>query len=840
MDRVLEVGGYAAGYCGRLFAQAGCDVARVEAVAGLPPQPPGAVGATALEIYLHAGKQRIAQASTRELGNLARQADVAIVEAPGARAIAALGFDGWETPVRAAITPFGRTGPKRDAPAAPATLLAAAGYTCIMGDPQRPPLTLPGHYPEFQSGGFTFAAANASRLAGERNAIDVGMLETVMALSQFTTVMWHCAGEIRRRHGNDFWHVVPTNLFRCADGWVYVNIVPGFWDAFAACIERPELVLDKRFETNERRREHREALHEIIAAALAPLTKADIQARADAARIPLGVVQSLDDVLADPHLAARNFWQAIATETGAACRNERGEAVRSPRRAWRVNGNPPPSLTLLPAAPADAQCPWATEGSRASIPPTAAPGGATASGGTSANPTCGRRDNAPSPAPAAVGKRSAGGARATGPLRGVRILDLTHVWAGPLATRVLADLGADVVKIEAPMGRGPRVLPTELNLGGWLPEPSGQRPGPASPPKEPWNASAIFVKLQRNKRSVALDLKQAEGRDVFLALAAVADVVIENFSARAMPALGLGYETLRAANSHIIYVAMPGYGTAGPYRDRVAFGPTVEVMSGLTHVLGYSRDEPRCTAMALMDPIAAVNAAAAVVATLRERTATGCGARVELALHESGAAFCGPWLVERQLSGLFPAEPSSLAEGSMERLGNRHPNMAPHGVYPCAGEDAWVAIACRDDGDWQHLCTAVGTGLVGRANLAQRRQMHDAIDAAIAAWTSQRSKAEAERALLAAGVPAGAVNATPDMTADAQVQARGFFVPLEAGGTPMPGNPIKMGGISPADWTPCPKLGADNAPVLREWLGYDSSEVEQLMRRGVLVDKPPA
>ena len=807
MDRVLEIGGYAAGYCGRLFAQAGCDVVRVEAVEGLAPQAPGAVGAAALDIHLHAGKRRIAHATTCELGDLARRADVAIAEAPGAAALAALGFDDWETPVRAAITPFGRTGPKRDAPAVPASLLAAAGYTFIMGDPQRPPLTLPGHYPEFQSGGFTFVAANASRLARERNAIDVGMLETVMALSQFTTVMWHCDGEIRRRHGNDFWYVVPTNLFRCADGWVYVNIVPGFWDAFAACIERPELVLDERFDTNARRREHRDALHEIIAAALAPLTKADIQARADAARVPIGAVQSLDDVLADPHLADRDLWQTVETGAGAAS-GEGGDAVRSPRRAWRLNGATVPALTLHPVAAAGAGHPWTTAAERGP-------------------------SNLPQPAAPAAGKQAAAGRTgARGPLRGVRILDLTHVWAGPLATRILADLGAEVVKIEAPMGRGGRAVPTELNLGGWLPDAAGERTGSAVPP-EPWNAAAIFVKLQRNKRSVALDLKQAAGRDVFLALVAEADVVIENFSARAMPALGLGYETLRQANSRIIHVAMPGYGTAGPYRDRVAFGPTVEVMSGLTHVLGYSPEEPRCTSMALMDPIAAVNAASAVVATLRERAASGHGAIVELALHESGAAFCGPWLVERQLGG------RGAAERSMERLGNRHPHMAPHGVYPCAGEDAWVAVACRDDADWRRLCATVDAGLDGAAGLAERRRMHHAIDAAIAAWTSRRGKGEAESALLAAGVPAGAVNATPDMIADAQVRARGFFVPLEAGGTPMPGNPIKMGGVSPSDWTPCPKLGADNAAVLGEWLGYDGSQVARLMRDGVLVDRPP-
>ena len=408
---------------------------------------------------------------------------------------------------------------------------------------------------------------------------------------------------------------------------------------------------------------------------------------------------------------------------------------------------------------------------------------------------------------------------ADGPLRGVRILDLTHVWAGPLGTRILADLGADVVKIEAPTSRGPRDFPRLGALGGWL---SGE------PGDEPWNRLAVFVKLQRNKRSVAIDLKTDAGRDAFLELVAVADVVIENFSADAMPALGLGYDALSAANPSIIYMAMPGYGKAGPYRDWVAFGPTVEVMSGLTHVLGYGPDEPRNTAIALMDPVAAVNAVGAVVTALRQRQATGAGAFIEMALHESGVAFCGPWLVEHQLGG------------AVGRIGNRHPAMVPHGVYRCRGEDAWVAVACRHDDDWRSLCAVIDIGLDAAANLTERRAHGEAIEHAVSAWTGQRSMEDAARALQAAGVPAGPVNTTPDMTADPQVRERGFFVPLEPGPTPVPGNPIKMAGIGSADWTPCPRLGADNAAILRDWLGYDAERISELERAGVLADKPPA
>ena len=193
-----------------------------------------------------------------------------------------------------------------------------------------------------------------------------------------------------------------------------------------------------------------------------------------------------------------------------------------------------------------------------------------------------------------------------GPLNGVRILDFTHVWAGPLATRILADLGADVIKVEAPWARG-----------------FANRPQGATTRVEPmddhWNRQGPTNKLNRNKRGLCLDSKADAGRDVLLDLVRHTDVVIENFSARAMTSMGLGWKALEAANPDVIYVAMPGFGVSGPYRSYVAFGPSVEPMCGLTSVMGYSPGEPRVTAMAVPDPCGGVTAAAAVVTALHRR-----------------------------------------------------------------------------------------------------------------------------------------------------------------------------------------------------------------------------
>ena len=334
MDRVLEVGSYASGYCGRLFAQSGHDVVQVVSAR----KDPAWVSQASMDAYLHGNKRRIATSDVGLIAELASRCDVAILEAASADEIDASGFIDWSSKVKVAITPFGRTGPKRNWCATSSTLLAMGGYTNLMGDPERAPLTLPGHFVDFQSGGFAYSAAMAARYAESSAAIDVAKLEVIMALSQFTTVMWTCARVVRSRHANDFWTVVPTNLFRCVDGWVYMNIVPHFWDPFTTFLDRPELLLDERFETNAGRMKHRDALHLIIADILGKWTRAEILRKAEECRIPLGVVLSFREVLEDEHLRERQLWQQVSGPSR--------RSVTSPRVAWKIHGAQQADTTL--------------------------------------------------------------------------------------------------------------------------------------------------------------------------------------------------------------------------------------------------------------------------------------------------------------------------------------------------------------------------------------------------------------------------------------------------------------------------------------------------------------
>ncbi len=343
MERVLEIGQVAAGYCGRMFAHAGADVVRIGGRA-----QPAWVSEQAMSLYLHAGKRYVETTDLGLIGDLAARADVVICEARTADELIELGFDNWCTPVKLALTPFGRTGPKRNWRATANVILAMGGYTNLMGDADRSPLSLPGHYVEFQTAAMGYAAANACRLARQSNEIDVSMLETLMALSQFTTVRWHCAGELRTRHGSDFWFVVPSNLFACQDGWVYLNIVPAFWDPLTVFLNKPEMLIDERFASNDSRMTNRDALHEIAAEVLAGLGKADIESRAEACRIPLGVVQTFEDVLADKHLAERDFWEGVVLPDGS--------LVKSPSSPYRINGAA--RKTRSPQTPVSATGVW--------------------------------------------------------------------------------------------------------------------------------------------------------------------------------------------------------------------------------------------------------------------------------------------------------------------------------------------------------------------------------------------------------------------------------------------------------------------------------------------------
>lgn len=756
--------------------------------------PGRALPEVAADIYLNGGKQRWSldagdSAQRAELQALAGECDILITDrpVPEIERLGLLDLDGASPEIRLAITPFGLTGPYAGAPATEASLLALSGHSYLMGDPDKAPLTFVGRYASYQGGTLGYLAALALYRAGHADPvhIDLSVMECLASLHQTTYSKWLETGEVRKRAGNRL-DGAANSLLPTGDGWVGVTFSQQFWFSFATMIGRPDIAEDHPLATTAGRAEHYDELAEIVREAFSGLTAQEAFDEAQGKwRLPVGKLQGVLEALDDPHLCEREFWRPLV---GA---SSEWESLRVPGPAARVMGEPlPPEFPPRPLA-GDTSSPIPARPSSAAPKPTA----------------------------------EVVGSQGTRPLEGVRILDLTRIWAGPTAGRILADLGADTIKIEAPTNRGPREVAARTR-GYLVTELTASMP---------WNAQTVFNQLQRNRRSLCVDLKTDDGKQVFLDLVRESDVVLENFSARAMLRLGLGYEVLRQVNPRIIYAPMPAFGRSGPYRDFVGLGTSVEPLAAIPSILGYPGSHPHTAAIAIPDPMAGTTAAAAVVEALHRRDATGLGCELDFSQQESAIGFIGEYFIEAQLNGRDP-----------ERVGNEHPQYAPHNTYPCLGDDEWIAIAARDEREWLAL-DGVANQRWGEdprfATAASRLQHRAQLDELIRDWTALQDKHALMRSLMAAGVPAGAVLKAPELMTDLHLADRGYFAELHhevTGAQRFDGSPFVVNGERGYDaWTPTPMLGEHNREILEGVAGLASAEIDRLTEAGVVRTEPP-
>jgi crotonobetainyl-CoA:carnitine CoA-transferase CaiB-like acyl-CoA transferase len=398
------------------------------------------------------------------------------------------------------------------------------------------------------------------------------------------------------------------------------------------------------------------------------------------------------------------------------------------------------------------------------------------------------------------------------PLEGIRVADLTMMWAGPFATRVLAEMGAEVIKIESPRAWD--------NIRTLIPQPGVE---------EPWNSSFYFNDYNRDKKSLTLDLAQDLGRRTFLKLVSKCDVVIENYRADVLDNLGLGYEVLREAKPDIILVSMAGYGKTGPERDQVGFGPIIEQMSGLASLTGYGDDGiPMKTGLSYGDPVAGKAAAAAVALALIQRRKTGEGAFIDLAQREVMSTLIGEAFVAASLRGEEP-----------KHRGNRDDRYFAQGVYRCAGEEQWIAVTLRTEGQWNDVAHHFGIDpeLAGREGAARE----DEIDRRMSEWLADKDPQWALEALASRGVPAGRVLNTVDIHNDAHLGARGFWVELPHPRMPAWKQPRSGWQLREAGPTPrrhAPLFGEHNDEILRGLLGLSDAEMAELEASEVIAGAP--
>ena len=403
------------------------------------------------------------------------------------------------------------------------------------------------------------------------------------------------------------------------------------------------------------------------------------------------------------------------------------------------------------------------------------------------------------------------------PLKGMRIIDATTWWAGPISTHILALLGADVVHVESIQR-----IDGSRSVGGTF----------AAQHEAWWECSFIYLSTNTNKRGITLDLSSPKGMKIFESMIAEADALVENFSPRVMNDFGLDWAKVQALNPRCHYVRMPAFGLDGPWSEHVGFAATMEQMAGLSWLTGHRDDQPRIQ-RGPCDPLAGVHAAFALLVAMAERDSSGPGQFIECAMIEAALNVTAEQVAEYTAYGNL-----------MERQGNRSPEAAPQGLYPCAGHHAtenpqWLALSITSEAQWRQLLAWLGNppwaSEIGRT-LPERRAHQDTIDEALERVFAQRDLGDSVDELVAAGIPAAAIVDPRALTGHPQLAARGFMEEVDhpvVGRQSTMGAPFRFASVDRWLRHAAPTLGQHNAEILSE-LGYGPEEIEQLKTEKVI------
>jgi crotonobetainyl-CoA:carnitine CoA-transferase CaiB-like acyl-CoA transferase len=403
------------------------------------------------------------------------------------------------------------------------------------------------------------------------------------------------------------------------------------------------------------------------------------------------------------------------------------------------------------------------------------------------------------------------------PLEGIRIVDFTAYWAGPLPTAIMADLGAEVIKVES------------------IQRPDMFRivaiPGD---PAEVYELSPPFNATNRNKLGLTLDLARPDGVRLFKELVKRSEAVVQNYSPRVMPQLGLSYESLRQVNPAIVMTSVSGFGQEGPWRDYVSFAAIGEALSGISGLSGYTGEGALIHGVGVSDPFAGYLAAFATLAAVHHARATGEGRHVDVSQLEASMQYIADALIEFEFTGR-PRERATSDDSAM----------APHGAFPARGEDAWVALSVATEEQWRALLAAMNNPQwASDARFATpllRRHNREALHERVAEWTVRFDRHELARDLQSRGIPAAPVLAPSDLVKDRGLESAGFFQCVEhktAGRHPYPSFPARIDGEHPPIRRVGPMLGEDNRYVLSKILGLSDAEISRLEAAKIIGTRP--
>jgi crotonobetainyl-CoA:carnitine CoA-transferase CaiB-like acyl-CoA transferase len=765
--RVIETGSWIPAYAGHILAEAGADVVRVVPASGDPlaTEPPffGNTRRSIQETWYNLGKRTVTGADSGDpLLGLGAAADVLLED--------------WTSPAvgaaraprtRVRVTPFGEGG--GDVAANDLVFNALSGAASVTGDSHTPPLTGYGNQAYHTVGMYAaicaLAANRAAQATGEPQTVDLSAHEALVSCTEQVLMQWFFPmpqwPKLARRQGSLHWSgAYQVTGDRNGDGMMFTvalrfmeEVLPwmaadGMAGDFADRERYPDVLSIVRDMAN------------VMAAVrrwIATKDAGELFLEAQARHLSWGASVTMPEAIASPQVAARGYLvPRDVADVGP---------VQLPGRLFRTDADGPAPTAALPAQVLDLR--WETRS----------------------------QDTAP-----------AGHLSPAGPLEGLRVFDFTHVLAGPFGTRVLGDLGAEIIKVG-----------TALRAGG------------ANNANHPYYAS-----WNRNKKSIMLNLADPRGIEVARRIAAVSDAIVENFSAGVLAKWGLDRAGLADTNPRITVVSMGGMGKDGPWKRFVTFAPTIHALCGLTYMTNPPGEKLIGYGFSLTDHLSGLAGAIAILEGVEHARRTGQGLDVDLSQYEVGLNLMAPGIIDVIENGTDP-KPS----------GNRHPfsAWAPHGIYRAAGDDRWVAIAVRGDAEWQRLCE-----VMQRPELASdprftthpsRIANEDALDATVEDWTHGLDRYEVMRLCQAAGIAAGAAQDAEDLTAhDGALRAREFFGMTEASGGspsyPIDRFPARFNGSRPPVYRSVHQLDADTFEFLTTAVGMDDAEVAELAAEGVL------
>jgi crotonobetainyl-CoA:carnitine CoA-transferase CaiB-like acyl-CoA transferase len=808
---VLEVGpGEAIAYCGRLLSDAGANVVKIEPPGGdtsryeTPRGRNAEIERSPAFLHLNTGKRSLVLDLTSpgdvdRLRALARGADVLLESLPpGTLEAAGLSWPALreENPalVVASVTPYGQTGPYRDYVATDMTVFASGGAMYREGLPEREPLRYAGHVPRTFSGsmaaGMIAAALFRRRHTGLGDWLDLAEMDCWASHPNQISrrLVYAFSGHAEPREDTKLAATAAAagfgrGTYRALDGYfTFLPLGDRHWPRLVELVEQPELADDPRFATREARRSHRPDWEEIFEAYVGSRTIAEVFANAQRAGIPSAPLYDANRILTDPHVAERGYLRTIEHPDAGTLRYA-GTVAQAPGDFWAT----PRPAPRLDEARADESALVAS------------------------NRTAGATGGGPQPLP----------------LAGIRAVEIAEIWAGPFCGAMLADLGAEVIKVEA-------IQRTARGAVKPLPGAPGYPNG--DPAGEPWNRNAAFLAINRNKKDITLDLHTLEGQEVLDDLLREADLVFTNLSLDAQESLNLLPERLHRVNPRLVVTLLTGYGLYGQYRYYRSMGMTLDAISGHSVLRGYpDADLSTITPVHHPDGISAATGLMMCVLGLERRAQTGEGIVFDVSQFEATVPHLGEYLLDCQMSG----QPAG-------RLGNEHPWMAPHGAFEARDADTWVAVAVDTDERFRALAQAIGRAdLLDRPEFATIEGRHagrDELNEAVRAWVAQQDRFEAERLLQQAGVPAAAV-LRPDIDhlENPHLLARGVLRDDGSNGIGTfryPAPAWRFSETEPLPFQPSPRLGEHNAEVLGGLLGLDAAALTRLETSQVIGTMP--